>query len=167
MNTYEQKQADRKARYERLSKRSEQQSQETLTRAQEMASWIPPGQPILVDHYSANRDRNYRNKIHNTYGKAFQEAEKAEHFAQKALSVGTGGISSVDPDAIEKIQAEITKLRQAQERMKQMNAVIRNRSGDEDAQLDGLLALGFLTNDQAREVLTPTAWERSVSPAMP
>lgn len=155
MNTYEQKQALRKARYERLAEQSEQQSQKTLSQAQEMSSWIPLGQPILVDHYSAPRDRNFRNKIHNTYGKAFKESDKAKYYEQKAQSVGTGGISSDDPDAIEKIQAEITNLRQAQERMKKINAVIRSRRGDEDAQLDGLLALGFLTNEQAKEVVTP------------
>lgn len=155
MNTYEQKQAERKERYEQLAQKAESDSLATLDRAREMSSWIPPGQPILIGHHSENRDRRFREKIHNTYGKAFKESEKAEYFARKAASVGTGGISSDDPQAIEKIKAEIEHLRNAQDQMKKINAVIRSRRGDEDAQLDGLLALGFLTNEQAKEILTP------------
>lgn len=49
-----------------------------------MASIIPFGQPILVGHHSEQRDRNYRDRIHNTFGKAFAEQDKAAYYHSKA-----------------------------------------------------------------------------------
>lgn len=36
--------------------------------AQQMASRIPFGQPVLLGHHSEQRDRNFRDRIHNTMG---------------------------------------------------------------------------------------------------
>lgn len=49
-----------------------------------MASVIPFGQPILIGHPSEQRDRNYRDKIHNTFGKAFAMQDKAAYYEDKA-----------------------------------------------------------------------------------
>jgi hypothetical protein len=100
MNSYEEKQAARKARLEDRASSAQAESATVYKRAKTMASAIPFGQPILVGHHSEGRDRNYRGRIHGTFGKAFALSDKAEHYAQKAASVGTGGISSDDPDAV-------------------------------------------------------------------
>lgn len=154
MNSYEEKQAARKARYEEKAADISREAQTTYKRARSMASAIPMGQPILVDHYSANRDRNYRNRIHNTFGKAFALDDKAKHYADKAAAVGTGGISSDDPEAIAKLRAELEGCKASQEQMKAANKVIRRHAGDEAAQVAGLVGLGF-TEDRARDVLRP------------
>lgn len=52
--------------------------------AKNKASAIPMGQPILVGHHSEKRDRKYREKIDNTFRKAFQEADKARYYEAKA-----------------------------------------------------------------------------------
>ena len=44
--------------------------------AKEMNAVIPLGQPIMVGHHSEQKDRNFRNRIHNTYGKAFEALDK-------------------------------------------------------------------------------------------
>ncbi|MEX3614690.1 MAG: DUF3560 domain-containing protein [Burkholderia gladioli] len=115
MNDYEAKQAARKARLEERAAKVSGESQTTYQRARSMASAIPFGQPILVGHHSEGRDRNYRARIHNTFGKAFALQDKATHYAAKTAAVGTGGISSDDPQAIEKLRAELDKMKSSQE----------------------------------------------------
>jgi hypothetical protein len=52
-------------------------------RADSMASVIPLGQPILVGHHSEKRDRNYRERIFNTMGKAVAASEKADYYRDR------------------------------------------------------------------------------------
>lgn len=125
MNSYEQKQEARRARYEARAENAEAKGQALHDQAHRMAESIPFGQPMLVDHYSYNRDRNFRARIHNTFGKAFAEMDKAKHYAAKAEAVGTGGISSDDPDAIAKLRAELVNIEAAQDKMKAANRAIR------------------------------------------
>jgi hypothetical protein len=71
-------------RSEVRAEKAEKKSDQLFDKAKEMASIIPFGQPILVGHHSEKRDRNYRDRIHNTFGKAFEEQEKAEYYSGKA-----------------------------------------------------------------------------------
>ena len=153
MNSYEAKQAARKARFEERAATASAESASTYNRARSMAQSIPFGQPILIGHHSESRDRNFRNRIHNTFGKAFAAQDKAEHYAQKAASVGTGGISSDDPDAIKKLRAELESAEKSQERMKAANKAIRANKTPE-TQVAALVALGF-TEAQAAEAVKP------------
>lgn len=155
MNSYEAKQAARKARFEERADKASTESASTHARARQMGEALPFGQPILVGHHSEKRDRNYRERIHNAYGKAFDLQDKAKRYAQKAASVGTGGISSDDPAALDKLRVELVTLEGNHQRMKAANQVIRQRAGDEEEQVNGLLALGWLTNAQARELVRP------------
>jgi len=148
MNTYEQKQAARRARYEDRAEKARAQSSATYQQARDMAEAIPFGQPILVGHHSEARDRRYRSRIHDTFGKSFELDSKAEHYEQKAKSVGTGGISSDDPEAIEKLRAELNAVRAAQEKMKAANRLIRKNDRD------GLAELGFAAK-QVEDLFTP------------
>lgn len=75
---------NRAERAEAQAEKAELKSESLYSHAKTMASFIPFGQPILVGHHSEKKDRNYRNKIHNTFGKAFAEGDKAEYFKQKA-----------------------------------------------------------------------------------
>ncbi|CAM5373608.1 DUF3560 domain-containing protein [Eoetvoesiella caeni] len=154
MNNYEAKQQARKDRYLAKSQSLTDQAATTYERARTMAEVIPFGQPILIGHHSENRDRNYRNRIHTTYGKAFAEQDKADHYAHKAEGVGTGGISSDDPDAIEKLTAQVQALRKNQDLMKAANRLIRKHSGDPEKQVSALVLAGF-AEDQAQKVITP------------
>lgn len=142
MNSYEAKQAARKARLQELASAAQTESSTVYTRARSMASAIPFGQPILVGHHSERGDRKYRNRIHNTFNKAFALSDKAEHYKQKAASVGTGGISSDDPDALVKLRAELEGLEQLQEKMKAANKAIRSNKTAE-TQIAALVVLGF------------------------
>jgi len=154
MNHYEAKQADRKARLEARAVQAEAQAATTYDRAKQMGEAIPFGQPILVGHHREGRDRNYRQRIHSTYGKAFDLQKKADHYVQKAAAVGDGGVSSDDPDAIAKLMCQVEKLIANQELMKRINQVIRKHKGDSEGQRRALLELGH-SEESAQKLITP------------
>lgn len=137
MNAYEAKIAAKKERMEDRAERLATEAQATYARAHKMAEVIPFGQPILVGHHSERRDRNYRATIHNTYGKAFATQKAAEELAGRAASVGTAGVSSDDPDAIEKLREKLAGMEAEQERMKAYNVAWRKAGNKAGRQADG------------------------------
>ena len=58
------------------------------------------GQPILVGHHSERRHRRDLDRIHRNLERAMEAEKTAKELAYRAAAVGTGGISSDDPDAI-------------------------------------------------------------------
>lgn len=125
MNSYEMRQEARRQRLLSLADRLESEGNARYKHARELASIIPMGQPILVGHHSEGRDRRFRAKLHDKFGRAFEDMRKAEAMRRKAASVGTGGISSDDPEAVVKLRAELAGLEAMQEFMKKANTVIR------------------------------------------
>ena len=111
MNDYELKQEARRERYERKAEQLRTEAGRLHNQAHDMASIIPLGQPILVGHHSEHRDRRYRERIHDTFSEAFSTMDKADYYEQKAASVGAGGISSDDPDAIRKLREKLDSLK--------------------------------------------------------
>lgn len=128
MNHYEEKQAAKRERLELRAEKARAESQATFSKARQMAEAIPFGQPILVGHHSETRDRNYRGRIDTTFRKSFSAQEKAQHLERRAESVGTGGISSDDPDAVIKLRAELAEVEGKQSMMKAANAAIRKHN---------------------------------------
>lgn len=137
MNHYEAKQ---EARRERLLRRAEKLDRISAARfkaASAEVAGIPFGQPILVGHHSERRHRAALAKHDNHMRKAI-EAEKAAARARGAAeSVGSAGISSDDPDAIDKLREKLADLEATQAKMKAANAALRK--GDDAA----LKAMGF------------------------
>ena len=120
MNVYEEKQAARKARYEARAAAAAAESTERENLSHKMASAIPFGQPV-----HGVRDRNYRDKIGKQMDKAVEAGRKAAYWQRKAESVGLGGISSDDPDAVKKLEAKLEERTEKQEYMKAVNAALR------------------------------------------
>lgn len=137
MNAYEEKQNRRRARYEARASRAEAEANETSERARDMLHVIPPGQPILVGHHSEGRDRRFRAKIGDTFRKACDLNDKAEHYARKAQGVGTAGISSDDPEALDKLKKQLEDTEKSSEMMVAANKAIRS------GKLDELPKIGF------------------------
>lgn len=147
LNSYEQKLEDRRQRYldRAASKRSESNS--VYNQARKMASVIPFGQPI-ASNSNRQRDINYRNKISNKYEKSFKLSDTANYYEQKAATVGNGGISSDDPDAIIKLKAQLEQAEKSQEIMKAANKAIRSKNDE------ALRKLG-LTDSQIAKLKAP------------
>lgn len=153
MNSYEEKQEARRQRYLDLANKAHQEYEAKHQEAHQMAQVIPFGQPILVGHHSEGRDRRFRGRIHNKFGQAFAALEKAEHYQEKAASVGKGGISSDDPEALQKLRLKLANLQRNHENMKAANRAIRASKND-DERIRTLIAIGF-TEEQAHELITP------------
>lgn len=137
MNSYELKQQRRRERYEALAKKAAEESDRLASSSIKMVESIPLGQPILVGHYSENRDRNYRERASRKMGKSVELQKKADHYAYKAAAVGNSGISSDDPDAIEKLRKKLAVLQEKQNHMKAVNKAIRKED------MEALKAMGL------------------------
>ena len=122
------------------AEKAETRGQALHDQAHSMASIIPFGQPILVGHHSESRDRNYRNRIQNKFGAAFEQMDKAKHHIGKAAGLENQlerSIFSDDPDAIENLEAKVASLEAERERMKTINKLYRK------ADVAGLAAISI------------------------
>lgn len=130
MNSYEQKQENRRARLEAAADRAEDRSNAAYKRADmsEETTGIPFGQPVLMGHHSEGRHRATIKRADNAMRKSIEEDKRAKELRGKAASVGTGGISSDDPDAIAKLQAKLADLELSQTNMKAANRIVRKWS---------------------------------------
>lgn len=136
MNTYEQKQAIRKARLQERADKKRKEAESLLNQAHQMSDAIPFGQPILVGHHSEKRDRNYRERMRNNFGKGYDLLQYAKELEARA-QIESSAISSDDPDAVIKLQDKLEALEDLQQLMKDANAALRK--GDDNA----LRELGF------------------------
>lgn len=125
MNSYELKLQQRKERLEDHANRLRNEGNARINRAHTMAEAIPFGQPILIGHHSEKRDRNYRGRIHNGFAKGFETLKAADEVASRAASVGTGGVSSDDPDGVAKLKEQLAKCEANQTRMIAANKALR------------------------------------------
>jgi Domain of unknown function (DUF3560) len=137
VNSYEEKQGARRARLLERAETKRREAKGHQRTADRMASVIPFGQRILVGHYSEGRDRRYRARIHGHMSKWIELDNYAKELERRAESVGTGGISPDDPEAIDKLKAKVARFEAVQEKMKQANRAIRAKN-EED-----LKTLGF------------------------
>lgn len=121
----------RKRRIDSAENRAEknaQQSDRLWEKADDMASIIPMGQPILVGHHSEKGDRRYRSKIDDTRRKSIEASEKSEYYSAKAESIKSNdAIFSDDPSALEKLEAKLKSLSDLADFMKKTNACIRKK----------------------------------------
>jgi len=148
MNAYEQKLEARRERLEARSHKLHRLAEAIFAQSRARASVIPFGQPILIGHHSEGRDRNYRARIARGFRKSFELAALAKEIDSRIAGVGSGGISSDDPEAEGKILHRIAKLEADQTMMKGANVAIR-KSDD-----DGLVRLGF-SDEQIAKLKLP------------
>lgn len=126
-NSYEARLERRRSRLEAAAGRSREKAQAFFQKAdlREEASGIPFGQPILVGHHSEGKHRRAIERAHNAFGKAVAESERAEQLQARAESVGEGGISADDPEAIAKLTTQLEEMEAAQVFMKRANKLVR------------------------------------------
>ena len=101
MNSYQEKQERKKERFEDLAEKHRQISIREFKKADlsEGATGIPFGQPILVGHHSEGRHRRALIRADNAMRRSIEADKTMDYYAGRAAGVGTGGISSDDPDA--------------------------------------------------------------------
>jgi hypothetical protein len=150
---YHARQEARRERLEAAADRANAKAAAAYRRADmsEAATGIPFGQPVLVGHHSEKRHRRTIERADNAMRASIAESRKADHYASKAASVGLAGISSDDPDGIEKLTEKLAKLEKDQALMTAANKAARKQ--DKAA----LLALGF-GEKHAEQVVTVPSW---------
>ena len=122
---YNERQEAKRKRLEERAARAEKDSESASAKAARIASFIPMGQPILVGHHSEKRHRRDLERIDNGMRRAFEAQGEAAELRRRAEAVGTGGVSSDDPEAVTKLQAKLADLERQQAWMKQVNAAWR------------------------------------------
>lgn len=146
---FDERRARRIERLRAAAERKRREGSNLVEQAHKMADVIPFGQPILVGHYSEQRDRNYRNRIESKFRKGFETQNEAAALEQRADAAESNtAISSDDPNAVEKIKAQIVKLEELQETMKAANKLVRKNDRG------GLAALGF-SESRIDQLFTP------------
>ncbi|MDO4563927.1 MAG: DUF3560 domain-containing protein [Clostridia bacterium] len=153
MNSYEEKKQRRIDYYNEKAEKLEQESGRLAKESSEMVSAIPPGQPLLVDHYSYKADKNYRDRAWNKMDKSVEVGKKADYYRSKAEAAEKNtAISSDDPDAVTKLKEKLQKLQDFQSYMKKVNAYYRKNgtmkgfegiSDEKAAEIDEAVKSGY------------------------
>lgn len=142
------KQEAKRARFEARAARLLAYADAMYKTSRRITENIPLGQPILVGHHSERGHRADLERSRSAMDRSCKAAKLAEYCQRKAQNVGSGGISSDDPDAIEQLLAKARKLQDWQDRAKKVNALVRR--GDRA----GLAALG-LSEAAITDTFTP------------
>jgi Domain of unknown function (DUF3560) len=127
----------RAERYEERAGRVGQQAQADYGRARQMAEAIPFGQPMMPDHYSYNRDRRYRDRIHSTFGRAFAGMDEAKELGRRA---GAAEANQAHRESVPATLRRIAKLEADERRIQRTIAgrdeyVLNEATGEYDIKL--------------------------------
>ena len=157
VNEYEERREEKRQRF--LDRAEKARGERDQRRKQvDTMSGMMNGQPILIGHHSEKRHRRDLERMSQNIRKSVEENEKAEHYDRKAAGVGTGGISSDDPEAVVKLKEKLEGMEAQREEMKRINK--QYKKGGWDA-VEGI-------SDEARARFTrtmeSTPWEKGVYP---
>ncbi len=76
-------------RYQRRAEAATARGEALTARADDGFARIPMGQPILIGHHSEQRDRNHRNRLHNTERQGRDELKRGAYWADRAHAAAT------------------------------------------------------------------------------
>lgn len=135
MNAYEIKQDDRRERIEAAAAKIEAAAAAVLNVGRDHYSrdWAFVTQPGHIPE---------RARWHRKMERAFEQVATAQRLRAKAASVGSAGISSDNPDAVDLLREKLAKLEREQDMMKRANAIIRKHKAQPSA-VPELVALGL------------------------
>ncbi len=126
----------------------------------DMASVIPPGQPILIGHHSEKGDRRYRERMRNLFGQSVAQRDKADYYTEKAETIeNNNAIFSDDPEALDKLTEKLKTLQELQAFMKAANRCIKKK--DKAA----FLKLNHATEPMWEKLTTPDYVNRTGFPS--
>lgn len=125
-----------------------QEANDLYERTRKLGTVIPLGQPILVGHHSERKDRAFRARLDSGFRKSFALMDKGDYLACRAATIGTGGIASDDPQAVQRLKEKLAQREQQQARMKAVNAALRKGSDE------ALFALGC-SQSEINQLKTP------------
>lgn len=125
LNNYEQRLQEKRDRLLERAEQAQEKAAQLNDHRRDQGKYLPIGQPILVGHHSEARHRRFLNELERLDRGAISESEKAQSLVERAERVGTGGVSSDDPDAITKLSAQLEEMKARQVFMKKANRAMR------------------------------------------
>jgi hypothetical protein len=125
MNSYEEKQEAKRERLKAAAAKRRAAAEKLSKDGWDALSQIPFGQPILVGHHSERSDRAYRGRAVGKIDKSVELSKQADNLEARADGVGSGGISSDDPEAVRKLEDKLLKLEEAHAHMVESNREAR------------------------------------------
>lgn len=152
---FAQRQDRRRDRLKNAAAAARAESSRRVKASDALVAHIPMGQPILVGHHSEKRHRRTLERSRNHMFAAIAADKRANALDRRAESVGDGGISSDDPEALSKLREELVAMNALQDMMKSANHLIRKHAAaGVEAQVAALLEIG-IGEDRARNMLRP------------
>lgn len=154
MNYYEEKLEARRERYQARAEAAQVEAGRRFKAGdlREEVSGIPMGQPVLIGHHSEKRHRAALKRADNSIRKGIEARKKADYYASKASSVGKGGISSDDPEAVTKLKAKIAKADGTRAQYKKLNAMWKRHKGD-PAKVAVAMEMSLASMEKVKETL--------------
>lgn len=108
--------------------------------------------PSIMISGGSNFPVRKKEKQNAAFDRNMQDYNEVQKILDKIKSVGTGGISSDDPQALDKLRVKLDKLVATQERMKAANAAIRLKNTENgDAKLS---EMGY-TSEEIKSLREP------------
>ena len=138
--------ASKSAEYQKSSERNWQNYQDTK---------LPFGQPII----NPATARAYKT-TNRYFDKSVDDYNKSAYYQDKAKTVGTGGISADDKNAIKKLSDKYKSIQKLHQKMVDANKVIKSKLSD-DEKHQKLLDIGW-SDENAKKIMTPSKWSGSV-----
>ncbi|CAE6969818.1 Domain of unknown function (DUF3560) (plasmid) [Vibrio sp. B1ASS3] len=153
LGDYQERIESKKDRLEARAEKAQAQSNTRFETAHQLGNVLPFGQPILVGHHSERKHRRLIENIDNNMRKSIEAQDKANYLEAKAASVGSAGIASDDPEAIQKLKDKLANLERSQEMMKAINKVIRSKHMSNTDKVEYMIQTHKLTEKHAAELL--------------
>lgn len=150
-NEYKTRQEAKREYFLKQAEKNRRESEERAATAHRMQSFIPLGQPILVDHYSARRHRKDLDRIGSNIHKAIEAEKKAEYYERKAANVGNEWTTEDEIQRLEEILASncgAAKKQRTRKRLEVLRAFQERGEGQEMWSSDGWKVREDLTEDR-------------------
>lgn len=155
LGDYQERQEAKRDRLEERAAKAEAISNERSNTASTLGKMLPFGQPILVGHHSEAKHRKHTESINTNMRKSVEAQDKAEYLSRRADSVGSGGIASDDPEAVEKLKKKLEGLIKSHELMKAVNKIVRSSHMNEEEKIEYLVNTHGQTKERAKKLLLP------------
>ena len=121
MNHYQERMQARADRLRARAEKARGEAEARFAQTTRMAG-VMNGSPILIGHHSEKRHRRDIERMDGNMRKSIEENRRAAELERRADAVGTGGISSDDPEAATRIRERIAELEAQRDQMKAINA---------------------------------------------
>lgn len=137
MTTREKLESKLEKRHEWAASR-QQKAEAAINRASSISERFAFGQPILVGHHSQRGAENGQKRMHDAMSASVQNADMAEHHANKAGGLQDmldKSIFSDDEDAVERLEERIATLEHEQGQCVAINKICRNKKTTEEEKI--------------------------------